>query len=303
MIRTLKEGVDCINSLCENFPRFTSFYDEKGNRVNGGVCRLFLKNEMGEYTIPTPFFGFWGGDFAGERVFLGIENGKLNIEEYYKLAIAGDCVHNFINFCQENASFVYRGNKKYKFYEPVIAKSCGFYCKGNNNLYCVGFAGKPIYPDILFSDFLYSTVFNFGKEGWTRFFEFIGKCVFLSSPMWGIVNEKGRFNNFLGLEFVHVTDVSRELNRIFKEGKVVLDDSPGFEEQFIDMCSDCIECKYKEESLDKLGKWLVSKGYQLSEIEKMYCCVDAFDSDGKMCFERGLGYDFAEIAFALLRKE
>lgn len=309
MIRNLKQGVDCLNSLCGNFPRFASFYDEKGKRINGGVCRLFLKDKMGKYTIPTPFFGFWSGDFAGENSFWSPIVNKLDIEEYYKLSIAGDCVHNFINFRQENARFVVRDNKacrdskKYKFYEPVIAKNCEFYCEKKNNLFCVEFDGKPIYPDILFSDFLYSVVFNFGKEGWKRFFDIVGKYVFMSSPMWEIVDQKGMFCNRAGIEFVDVFDVVEDLKRIFKMGEVVLDNDAGFREKFTDMCRDCLKFDCREKSLDGLGRWLVSRGEQLSEIEKMYCSVYSFGDDGKVYFERGFGYDFAEIAFALLRKK
>lgn len=309
MIRTLKKGVGCINSLCENFPRFTTFYDEKGNRVNGGVCRLFLKNEMGEYTIPTPFFGFWSGDFAGEHSFWTPIVNKLDIEEYYKLSIAGDCVHNFINFRQENTTFAVRDNKmcrndeKYKFYEPVIARNCEFYCEENNNLFCVEFDGRPIYPDILFSDFIYSVVFNFGKEGWKRFFDIVGKCVFVSSPRWGVVEQNGKFGNRFWDENIHVEHIVKSLIKVFNMGGIILDNSKRFRDEFESMCDYCWSCECPDKSLDELGRWLVSKGYQLNEIEKLYCHVNAFGDNGEMHFERGFGYDFAEIAFALLGKE
>lgn len=304
MIRTLKKGIDYVNSLCGNFPRFTSFYNKDGSeRINGGVCRLFLKNKKGKYTIPTPFFGFWSGDFAGEREFYNKENNRLDVEEYYELSIAGDCVHNFTNFSQKNVLFDDRAREKYKFYEPNWANDIDPNWGEDGEPFGVGFDGEPIYPDVLFSDFIYSTVFNFGKECWNRFFEIVGKYIFMSSPTWGIVEQGRKFGNRFWKEVIRVEDVVVDLMKTFKMGEIVLDNSKEFRMDFENMCDACLLCKCPDESLDGLGRWLVSKGYQLNEIEKMYCYVDAFNSDGEMCFERGFGYDFAEIAFALLKKK
>lgn len=298
MIRTLEQGVDCLNSLCGNYPRLTWFYDEKKNKncwVNGGVCRLFLKDKTGEYTIPTPFFGFWSGYSAGSHVCE--TKAGLVTEEYYKLAIAGDCIHDFVI-----ASFGKNGTFKSGFYKIIDASYDYCYECGSDEIFDVEFDGKPIYPDVVFSDFVYSITFNFGRDGWNRFFEIVGKYVFLSSPTWGIVEQNGKFGNRFCKEFIRVENVVEDLIRTFKMGGIVLDDSKEFKINFECMCDACLLYKCPGESLDNLGKWLVSKGYQLNEIEKLYCRVDVFDGDGEMRFERGFGYDFAEIAFALLKK-
>lgn len=299
MIRTLDQGVDCLNSLCGNYPRLTWFYDEKKDKncwINGGVCRLFLKDQTGKYTIPTPFFGFWSGYSAGSYV-CETKTGLVN-EEYYKLAIAGDCIHNFVI-----ASYDKNGTFKTEFCKIIDASYDYCYECGSNKMFDVKFDGEPIYPDVVFSDFIYSIIFNFGKDGWSRFFEIVGKYVFLSSPMWEILEQNGEFGNRFWKEFVYVEDVVKRLIMTFKMGGIVLYDSKEFGRAFESMCDACLLCKCPDESLDELGKWLVSKGYQLNKIEKLYCQVEDFGDNGEIRFEHGFGYDFVEIAFALLRRE